>query len=349
MLTKMIKQYPEMRTNKNLLLTAIVMLAMFFSTVELSAQKEIPDNIKDHITKGIEAFGNAKMPVDVMNALIEFDAAEKLAPDFADVHYYLGKTYSMIQGNSGTACKELKKYLKLYPDAPEKDEVINEIKRLDKVVEEKRLSSISGVGIMTLKDGIYIISKAPVKTGSENFDTRLTAVSVQPGDKLISVLNTGITKNTPIDEVLSLICNYPKPVVPVKVIRGGVETSALLSKVSFTNIDNITYLGEEDLKSVLTESTVPVVLIFWKVDDPGCNKYVGDLKAEAQKLNGSVKFYVVNIDESMLITYMLNITEVPTLLFFKGGNLKGKITQYQPELFKEKAESISTDDKSFGL
>jgi len=338
-----------MKTHKRYALTICLLAALFFSFSRIMAQQEIPDNIKDHISKGIDAFGAAKNPADIETALKEFREAERIAPDVADVHYYLGKTYSLLQGNAGRARNELKKYLRLYPDAPEQDQVIAEIKRLDKVVEEKRLSSISGIEFIVLKDGIYVIKKLPVKTSSEPLDARLTAISVQPGDKLVSVGNTEINKNTTIDEVLSLICSNPKKVVLVKVIRGGIETNAVVSKVSFTNIENVTYLGEEDLQSIVEESPVPVIAVFWKVDDPECQKYVGDLKTEAEKLKDGIRFYIVNVDETMVFATEYNVTEVPALLFFKGGRLIGKITRYQPELFKQKAESVNTSSEPFGL
>lgn len=338
-----------MKTKINYILTVGLLLPLFFLSTGIRAQQEIPDNIKDHISKGIDAFSAAKTPEDIETALKEFNEAEKTAPDFADVHYYLGKTYSLLQGNAGRARNELKKYLELYPDAPEKEEVNAEIKRLEKVIEEKRTSIVSGLELIKLHDGIYVKKKLPLKTASSRITTREPALSLQPGDKLVSVGDIGVD-NLSIDEVLSLIYKDPSMrLVHIKVVRGGSEFNAMLEKKTSTSIDNVTYLGEEDLRNVVEESTIPVIAIFWKTDDPECTKYVHDLATEAYKTKGTIAYYLVNVDENVIISAEYNVTEIPTILFFKGGKLIGKITGYNPELFKEKADSIDTINKPFGL
>jgi len=57
----------------------------------MKAQQEMPDAIKDHIMQGIAAFEASKTPADIDKALLEFNEAAKIAPDYPDVHYYSEK------------------------------------------------------------------------------------------------------------------------------------------------------------------------------------------------------------------------------------------------------------------
>ena len=287
---------------------------------------------------------------DIETALKEFNEAEKIAPNFPDVHYYLGKKYSLLQGNAGRAKNELKKYLELYPEAPEKDEVNTTIEKLDKIVKEKRNSTISGLELITLHDGIYVRKRLPLKTVSTRIVTgRSPMLALQPGDKLVSVNDTEVGNHT-LDEVISLMDKDPNVrIVHIKVIRGGSFFNAVLEKSVSTNIDNVSYLGEEDLKDIVEESAIPVIAVFWKTDDPACLRYKNDISEESYKTKNSVKIYLVNIDENVLISSEYNVTKIPTILFFKEGKLIGKIVDYQPNLFKEKTESINTTNEPFGL
>lgn len=74
----------------------IWILLVFIGVVR--AQQEIPDKIKSKIVAGISALENAKKPADMDLAVKEFSEAALIAPEYPDVHFYLGKTLSMMQG-----------------------------------------------------------------------------------------------------------------------------------------------------------------------------------------------------------------------------------------------------------
>jgi tetratricopeptide (TPR) repeat protein len=143
-------------------ITGIIILFVYlFSANIIIAQQEIPDNIKDQILKGITALESAKIPVDIDEALALFEEAILLAPKYPDAHYFLGKTLSLIQGNSGKAVKELKKYLEMSPEAPDKEKVLGEIAKLEEAIKIKNKSYLMGLSLIKLSDGIYIRQVSP--------------------------------------------------------------------------------------------------------------------------------------------------------------------------------------------
>ncbi|HPT12365.1 MAG TPA: tetratricopeptide repeat protein [Bacteroidales bacterium] len=324
-----------------------VVCMLLFSVAEGKAQQEIPDNIKDYITRGIAAFENAKVPADIDKALLEFNQAEKIAPDFPDIHYYLGKTYSLLQGNAGRAVKELKRYLELYPDAPEKEELTAEIARLEKVIASKRLSTLNGVELMQLSDGIYIRRLLGPNVGGR-ITSRNQSFSLMPGDKLVTVNKTDISDLT-FDQVLRLFDrDSTARFVPAEVIRGGVAHNVVLERSTILKSDDVRVLGEEDLSTIIEESAVPVITMFCNSVNPDCKKYMFYLSRLAYQFRGKIQIMMAYVDDNVSISTEFNIDTIPTILFYRDKKLIGKITGFQPELLTEKANNIETTDP-FGL
>jgi hypothetical protein len=57
----------------------------------------------------------------------------------------------------------------------------------------------------------------------------------------------------------------------------------------------------------------------------------------------------VNVDENGLQSWANNISKVPTVFFIKDKKLIGIITGYQPEILKEKIDSIDKITEQFKL
>ncbi len=320
---------------------------LLISATEVKAQQEIPDNIKDYITRGIAAFENAKVPADIDKALLEFNQAEKLAPDFPDTHYYLGKTYSLLLGNAGRAVKELKRYLELYPDAPEKEEVTVEIARLEKVIASKRQSTINGVELMQLSDGIYIRRLIGPNIGSR-ITGRNPSFSIMAGDKLVSVNKTDIS-DLSFDQVLRLFDrDSTAKSVRAEVIRGGSKYNVILERTTKLMPEDVRILGEEDLGTIIEESGVPVIIMFRDGANPDCKKYMSYLRQLASEKKGKIQVMMAYVEDNVSLSTEFNIDTIPTILFYRDKKLIGKITGFQPELLTEKANNIETTDP-FGL
>ncbi len=109
------------------LLLSVVM--MVFIVGQVYAQT-IPEEARRHFMRGMAAVETAKTPADYDDAIEEFSKAVKLAPNWAEAYYNLGK----IQGHQGyyyVAIENLKKYLKLAPNAPDAEEVKGLIYKLE--------------------------------------------------------------------------------------------------------------------------------------------------------------------------------------------------------------------------
>lgn len=316
---------------------------LFFSSSEIKAQHEIPDNIKVHISQGLAAFDS----VNVFKAISEFNNAAKLAPDFADTYYYLGKAYSVLQGTSYRAARNLKKYLDLYPDAPDKIKITNEISLLDEAVKTKHNSSLRGIELISLKDGVYVknINQMAYTNTDFAFDAR---AGVCFGDKLVKINKTDIT-GLPLQTIIDIIDKEPANRFPVKVIRGGTETFAVVIKTKDNQLENILDLGEEDLWEVLGAESKPVVIVFWNKWSHECQNYIPILKDAVQNNMDGLKIITVNVEENNFTAFACGVNKVPIVFFIKNGNQIGRISGYNPEILKEKIASIGIITEPFDL
>jgi thioredoxin 1 len=324
-----------MKTIKCILLIVAILLT---TTHVTKAQLEIPDAIKDNITQGIAAFEAAKTPADIDKALAQFNEAAKKAPDYPDVHYYLGKTYAMLQGNAGRAVKELKKYLELYPDAEDKPVINKEIDRLNKTIEFKRKSSLVGIELMTLPDGIYI-RKAPELVPSGRMTSR--GFGLKAGDKLLKVKDTPV-KGLMLDEVFRLIDqDTVSRMIQITVERGGTSYAAIFERYFKSSIKGIRELGEEDLNDVVAKATKPVVAVFWNLTNEECKQYIPTIRNLFYTYGNSVDIISVSVDENVIIASDFKVQQIPTVLIFKQGKVVDQVVGSDPDTLKKKVEALS--------
>lgn len=330
------------KSNLSFLFIVIICISMF-STNKLAAQQEIPDNIKDLISKGVSAFDS----VNIAKAITEFNKAIEIAPDFADTYYYLGETYSILPGAASRASKCLKKYLDLYPEAPDKAKIAEEIAVLDKAVKTKHNTSLRGIELISLKSGIYVksINQMAYTDTDFAFDARAGVIA---GDKLIKIKDKDIT-GMPLQTVIDIIDGIPGNKVAVKVIRGGTEAFAVMIKTEKNYPENIFDLGEEDLWEKLSDESKPRIIVFWNTWSKECGDYLTILKAAALDNKDNLMIITVNVEENVYTAWACNISKVPTVYFAKGNKLIGRITGYQPEILKEKIRTIDKITDQFDL
>ncbi|HNW57812.1 MAG TPA: thioredoxin domain-containing protein [Bacteroidales bacterium] len=325
------------------LLCLITVWISLFSTDKLAAQHEIPDNIKDYISKGVSAFDS----VNIAKAITEFNKAKDIAPDFADTYYYLGETYSLVPGAAARASRSLKKYLELYPDAPDKLKVTDEIAVLEKAVKTKHNTSLRGIELISLRSGIYVksINQLAYTNTDFAFDARAGVIA---GDKLIKINDKDIT-GLPLQTVIDIIDKEPGNRVLAKIIRGGAETSAVMIKTEKNYPENIFDLGEEDLSEIINAESKPAVVVFWNTWSNECKDYLAILKAAASDKKDSIRIITINVEENVYTTWSCGVSKVPTVLFAKDKKLFGSITGYQPEILKEKIGTIDKITDPFNL
>jgi len=324
----------------------------------VAAQKEIPDKIKDKIVNGIKYLENSKVPEDMDKAAKEFTEAATIAPEYPDVHYYLGKTLSMMQGNAGKAVRELKKYIELYPDAPDREKVNGEIALLEDAIKTKNTSYLMGLSFIQLSDGIYIRqvnSNYPIDATSGRLNSRVSQSStgVKAGDKIVKINNTDI-QGYSIEKVIKIIDEDNS--LQSKVVRDGVDVSSKYRNITVMrggiNIPVMMYkgdkkinptvrdLGEEDLSSIISESKTPLVIFFMSDWCDLCDKYTGEIMGLGYKYKSDITCITVNVDENIYAAKEYNVTKAPMVLLYKNGVLSDKIDGYESKLLSRKVEAL---------
>ncbi len=322
-------------THKNSFVTIVLLsVLMFVSAISLNAQQEIPENIKGLLIEGINAVDSAKVPADIDKALMLFKEVNKSAPEFADVHYYLGKTLSMLEGNVTNAVKEFKKYLELYPGAPDKESVEADIKQLNDNLKSNRKSALVGMKLMMLPDGVYIksIDRVLHRVGS-----RLQ--KFYAGDKILKINGEDLT-GLSLQEVLNKIDSEDSDNIKLTIKRTGEPFDISVSKAFYDQMSpySLRQLGEYDLNAFIKEAGTRVVVL-WSADScTQCKKYYSSLVPTPAAL----KVIEVNIEENKMIGDEFGISkdQIPVISFYKDGKLSDKIIGYDKDLLIKKLEAL---------
>lgn len=108
----------------------LIFSMLFWTLAESPTGAQTPPEAERHFNRGMAAVEMAKDSEDYKLAIEEFQKAQALAPDWADVYYNLG----LIQEKAGkteAALASLRKYLLLAPDAEDAAQVRQFIDRLE--------------------------------------------------------------------------------------------------------------------------------------------------------------------------------------------------------------------------
>jgi len=90
-------------------------------------------------------------------------------------------------------------------------------------------------------------------------------------------------------------------------------------------------ITDDQFEEKVLQSPEPVVVDFWA---PWCGpcRVVGPILATlAENLAGRVRFVKVNVDENQLSAARYRVQGIPTLLFFRDGELVKKAVGAMPE------------------
>ncbi len=85
-------------------------------------------------------------------------------------------------------------------------------------------------------------------------------------------------------------------------------------------------INEANFDQEVTKSTEPVLVDFWAEWCGPCKMIAPILDEIAKEKAGAVKVAKVNVDQNQSLSARYNIRAIPTLLFFKGGELRDQIT-----------------------
>ena len=95
--------------------------------------------------------------------------------------------------------------------------------------------------------------------------------------------------------------------------------------------EDILDISDDTFEEEVLKSELPVLVDFWAVWCAPCKMIVPTLEHLAQNYKERLKVFKMNIDENMKISAKFGIRSIPTLLLFKGGELKETIVGALPQ------------------
>ncbi|MBA4389868.1 MAG: hypothetical protein C0399_02900 [Syntrophus sp. (in: bacteria)] len=115
----------------------IIILSILFLTIipRFVNAQSIPEDARRHMARGLAAVEVAKSPVELEDAIKEFQEASRLAPTWPDPYYNLGLTQEKA-GKLKEAVASLKQYLRLAPNVPDASKIQEQIYKLEYKAEQ---------------------------------------------------------------------------------------------------------------------------------------------------------------------------------------------------------------------
>lgn len=80
-------------------------------------------------------------------------------------------------------------------------------------------------------------------------------------------------------------------------------------------------INEQTFENEVSKSKQPVVVDFWAAWCGPCRSLAPIMEQVAEEYSGKVKFGKVNVDQNQALTARFGIKGIPTLLFFKDGQV----------------------------
>lgn len=87
----------------------------------------------------------------------------------------------------------------------------------------------------------------------------------------------------------------------------------------------------KDFEEKVLKSKIPVVVDFYADWCGPCKVLTPTLEKVSESLGGRSQIVKLNVDESPEIAEKFGVRSIPTLLFFKDGELRGTLVGNQPQ------------------
>lgn len=99
-------------------------------------------------------------------------------------------------------------------------------------------------------------------------------------------------------------------------------------------------ITKDNFEKEIKQSSKPVVLDVYASWCGPCQHMMPIVEELEQELGSKYKFAKLNVDEARDISIQFGVTSVPTFIFIKSGDVKGKETGYMSkETLKEKIQA----------
>ena len=100
-------------------------------------------------------------------------------------------------------------------------------------------------------------------------------------------------------------------------------------------------VGDANFKEVVMESKLPVMVDFWATWCGPCRMISPIVEELAREYDGKVVVAKCNVDEAVEAPSTYGIRNIPTLLFFKNGEIKDKLVGSNPKAaIEEKLKAL---------
>ena len=93
----------------------------------------------------------------------------------------------------------------------------------------------------------------------------------------------------------------------------------------------VSYVNEENFKSEVLDSSIPVLVDFTAVWCGPCKMVDPIIKQLAGEWEGKVKVVKCDADQNPEVLMKYGIMGIPTVMLFKDGNMLERTTGYQPK------------------
>ncbi len=103
-------------------------------------------------------------------------------------------------------------------------------------------------------------------------------------------------------------------------------------------------ITEENFEQEITKSSKPIVLDVYASWCGPCQQMMPIMEELEKEMSDRYKFAQLNVDEAREISIKYGVTSVPTFIFIKNNDIKGKETGYiSKDVLREKIEAAFGD------